>query len=618
MVLLMLMAGVASTATINVPGDQGSIQAGLNAAIFGDTVLVAPGTYNENITWPEVNGIKLIASGDTSDTFIDGMALDRVLLISSASIDTNTVISGFTIQNGLAENGAGIKLANNSAPKLTHLLITDNNTPERYNQLHIGGGIYCINSSPTLNHVAVRNNFASNSGGGISCDNSSPLFNEVVIYANSANFNGGGIYCENNSSPSLKYVTIKANTAFYGGGIYCDESSPILTDVFIINNAANNSGGGIHCEDNSSAFLTNVTISANTASSGAGIYFDESSPILTDVFITDNTAGSFGGGSYCKRSSPTLSRVTIAGNSASEGGAFYCVSTSSSPSLTEVTIINNNATVSGDGIWARFATPSISNSNICNPGVAILNDSDDRQIIATNNWWGDASGPYEPSSNPGGLGDTVSTNVTFEPFLTTPNIDAPPIPPLGLTSANVSDTSVEFRWDTSPLSDFESFHVYFDTDSWDYPYANNINVGSNTSHTLSDLLPETEYFIAVTVLDTDGNESCYSYLVANTNTTTIHEILSSQTPIEYEIASLYPNPFNPTLTAIIGLPMTSDLKVVVYNVMGQEVAELTDRQHQAGYHNFIFDGSGLSSGVYFIQAVVSGKFNQIQKIVLMK
>ena len=59
-------------ATINVPAGQTTIQAGLSAASDGDTVLVQPGTYTENIIWPETNGIKLISAGDSSNTIIDG------------------------------------------------------------------------------------------------------------------------------------------------------------------------------------------------------------------------------------------------------------------------------------------------------------------------------------------------------------------------------------------------------------------------------------------------------------------------------------------------------------------------------------------------------------------
>ena len=64
--------------TLNVPGEYSTIQSALSAAGNGDTVLVQPGTYTENIIWPETNGIKLISAGDSSNTIIDGG--ERVVL----------------------------------------------------------------------------------------------------------------------------------------------------------------------------------------------------------------------------------------------------------------------------------------------------------------------------------------------------------------------------------------------------------------------------------------------------------------------------------------------------------------------------------------------------------
>jgi hypothetical protein len=92
-------------------------------------------------------------------------------------------------------------------------------------------------------------------------------------------------------------------------------------------------------------------------------------------------------------------------------------------------------------------------------------------------------------------------------------------------------------------------------------------------------------------------------------------------PTEFSITNAYPNPFNPTLNIEISLPKTSNLTVKVFNLMGQEVAELTNRQHQAGIHNFVFDGNSgasLSSGIYFIRASAEGMFTQTQKVVLTK
>jgi len=68
---LVLLSSFAAAATINVPADYATIQAALDAADSSDTVLVQPGTYPENIFWPDVNGIKLISAGDSSNTIID-------------------------------------------------------------------------------------------------------------------------------------------------------------------------------------------------------------------------------------------------------------------------------------------------------------------------------------------------------------------------------------------------------------------------------------------------------------------------------------------------------------------------------------------------------------------
>ena len=71
-VMLLLFIATISAEQIKVPTAYSTIQAGLNAASSGDTVLVAAGTYTENIIWPNVNGIKLISAGDSSNTIIDG------------------------------------------------------------------------------------------------------------------------------------------------------------------------------------------------------------------------------------------------------------------------------------------------------------------------------------------------------------------------------------------------------------------------------------------------------------------------------------------------------------------------------------------------------------------
>jgi Secretion system C-terminal sorting domain len=96
------------------------------------------------------------------------------------------------------------------------------------------------------------------------------------------------------------------------------------------------------------------------------------------------------------------------------------------------------------------------------------------------------------------------------------------------------------------------------------------------------------------------------------------EDVALEIPAEFALQQAYPNPFNPTTTVAVSLPEAADLSVTVFNVMGQQVATLTSGKLVAGTHNFVFDASHLSSGLYFVQAQVPGKLNQIQKVTLMK
>ena len=89
-------------------------------------------------------------------------------------------------------------------------------------------------------------------------------------------------------------------------------------------------------------------------------------------------------------------------------------------------------------------------------------------------------------------------------------------------------------------------------------------------------------------------------------------------PAEFAMSNAYPNPFNPATTFTVALPDAADLNVIVYNVTGQQVAELTTGQHPAGTHSFVFDATGLASGLYFVRASVPGHLDQVQKVMLVR
>jgi predicted outer membrane repeat protein len=483
LIVLLMSIGPLFAITINVPADQSTIQAGLNTASDGDTVLVAPGTYFETLTWPSVNGIVLTSSGDSSNTIIDAQQLGSVITFDSEFvIDTMTVVSKLTIRNGQAESGGGV-FCDQASPKLIGLSIEDNEST-RYGEDNGGGGIYCFSSSPSLIDVTIIENNSMDSGGGIYCHvNSHPSLRGVTITQNNASSMGGGVYCHDSSSPSFTDVMITENSGFEGGGIFCcNESFLTLINVVILRNNAEY-GGGILCQLTSPT-LTGSTIAENAAELGGGIYFVEASPSFADL--------------------------TISGNFASEGGAIYCTQ-DSSPILTEVTIVNNSASGEGDGIYiSNSSVLSIGHSTIFNSGVAIQY-AGGGQIDATDNWWGDPSGPFHPIQNSEGLGDSVSQSVNITPWLTTPDINAPVIPVHGL-NAEVGNEEFTLMWNPSLLSDLAGYRVYFDTDSLELPSTEYFEAGLDTFYLFSDLTIETEYFTAVTCIDTNGNESWYSFL----------------------------------------------------------------------------------------------------------
>jgi Secretion system C-terminal sorting domain len=115
---------------------------------------------------------------------------------------------------------------------------------------------------------------------------------------------------------------------------------------------------------------------------------------------------------------------------------------------------------------------------------------------------------------------------------------------------------------------------------------------------------------------TNGNYWYYHLIRFDTESTTVE--LDSPTPSEYVLNDIYPNPFNSMTTISVGLPETSDLKLMVYNINGQRVSTVADRSCSAGTHSFTFNADDLGSGVYFVQAIVEGKLNQIQKVVLIR
>ncbi len=88
-------------------------------------------------------------------------------------------------------------------------------------------------------------------------------------------------------------------------------------------------------------------------------------------------------------------------------------------------------------------------------------------------------------------------------------------------------------------------------------------------------------------------------------------------PGEVRLSQNYPNPFNPSTTIRYGLPERSIATLIVFNTLGQQVALLQNGEQNAGYHEVRFDGSGLSSGVYFYR-LRTGDFVETKRFLLLR
>ncbi|MGA9120906.1 MAG: FG-GAP-like repeat-containing protein [Bacteroidota bacterium] len=88
-------------------------------------------------------------------------------------------------------------------------------------------------------------------------------------------------------------------------------------------------------------------------------------------------------------------------------------------------------------------------------------------------------------------------------------------------------------------------------------------------------------------------------------------------PTTFTAEQNYPNPFNPATTIRFGLPYQSRVTLIVYNMLGQQVAELVNGDQDAGYHEVRFDGRNLSSGVYFYR-IQAGDFTQTKRLMLVR
>ena len=314
------------------PGTQSlpfaTIQRGIDKAADGDTVTVAEGTYVENIGFKGKNivvmGTNPLDPNVVAKTIIDGNQAGPVVTFSGTERAT-CILSGFTIWNGKAPNGAGIfggTWGNHTGASVAFNLITGNSATAN------GGGIFGCTGAIWFNIITI--NSAVSWGGGLAfCDGD---IQGNLITWNWADLGGGVAICNG----TIKDNTITGNIAPIGGGIY--SSGGTIEHNTIAENSASDKGGGLVFCDGT---IDGNTIRKNSSDLGGGLAVCDGT-IQNNLIVGNVATGDGGGIAYCDG---VIRNNTTSGNSAVRGSGL---------AICNGTIIN---CIVWDGIF-QSSTPS--------------------------------------------------------------------------------------------------------------------------------------------------------------------------------------------------------------------------------------------------------------------
>ncbi|MDP2895451.1 MAG: right-handed parallel beta-helix repeat-containing protein, partial [bacterium] len=337
--------GLSPTAPVSVwyvdgsaafPGDGSSwetafkaIQEGIDAACHGDTVIVAQGTYLENIRFDGKN-IVLTSTDPLNPNVVAGTVVDGrqagIVVTFDGTEDGSCLLSGFTIRNGYGYHGGGVCGGNAT---IEHNVIAGNQS--RYD----GAGLYHCDG--IIQDNIISTNSAGRHGGGLlRCGG---IIRNNTISNNVADRYGGGV---KECHGLLENNTISGNSAGDDAGVYaCDG---LIQNNTICHNWAGRDGGGV--SDCTGTIRGNIISHNSVGRDGAGLHWLFSTAgIIQNNIVVGNSAGRNGGGlNGCQG---TIRNNLIAGNSAAEsgGGLYGCYEP-----IRSNTIVGNSAGVSGGGL----------------------------------------------------------------------------------------------------------------------------------------------------------------------------------------------------------------------------------------------------------------------------
>jgi predicted outer membrane repeat protein len=338
-----------SAADLLVPQQFPSIQAAINSAVNGDTILVSPGSYSRVHFLGKSITLRSVAGPNV--TTIDGGGTPGYVVTfskpSSRSETGRSVLDGFTITgaaaplSGGAPLGGGIRI-DRTSPIITNSIITNNQglfggglsvtggNPEIVrstfsgNRANSGGGIYAESSNITLTAVRFDGNSAVIDGGGLVIAGGRITLRDSVLTGNLAQSYGAALVL-NHAYADIQFNEFKGNGSaqsidqsitlnpFGGGALY---TSGAVSGIFNANRLTGNAayaGAGVYIAGVASGFkVSNTLISGNTGSLGVGVYINGQGSHLSNLTVVDNRSG--GGVFITNGSISTIANSIISGH----------------------------------------------------------------------------------------------------------------------------------------------------------------------------------------------------------------------------------------------------------------------------------------------------------------
>jgi hypothetical protein len=334
----------------------------LERAVDGDTIYLAEGTYNESLS--VTKSVKITGELAAAEAMIDGTGITQSLVnVNCWACTVDVTLAHLTIQNGTADTGGGLAMANAN--------VTMQNVLVRANHASQGGGGIVIQAGSTLtieNSFIEQNEAAGSSqysGGGGIYNWGSLVMNNVIVQSNQARDLGGGL--NNQGEATLTGVTFTGNETrgqAGGGAIYNAGTLTIHSGAFQQNQATQNGDGGA-ITNAGTATLNGLLASYNTAGSNGGALANLNTGTLnlTGSTLSNNTAA-MGGGLSNNGGHAVLSGVTIDHNTVQYSGGGVMNNNAAVMNLSNVTISANSAEDLGGGIGNGGADATLFASNV--------------------------------------------------------------------------------------------------------------------------------------------------------------------------------------------------------------------------------------------------------------